>query len=421
MNSDHPIMKRPRISRWHDGDEDPPPAKQATKKETEPENHSSLQKEHRTNRQPIEPTTSLESIEPKSDSNDGTHRKPNSLKPISVREEGCRNSDLYENFGKIGEGTYGAVYKARCRETNELVALKRLKLESETEGFPITSIRETITLLKGKHPNVINVREIVFGNRLDQIYIVMDYMDRDLKSLMQDMSRPFKLEEVKLLMKQLISAIAHLHNNWILHRDLKTSNLLIHKGVLKVGDFGLAREYGSPLKLYTNNVVTLWYRAPELLLRQTGCYSTPIDVWSMGCIFGELFTKKPIFPGQSEIQQIDLIFKTLGSPTEELWPDFSRIRLVQKMKLPIYKYNRLLDLLGDAKILGNSGLALWTRLLAYDPGIKSDFNSEDVARKPRHRITAQEALRHQWFEEEPLPIHPSLFPTWPKEQPLGKK
>jgi len=331
--------------------------------------------------------------------------------------EGCRSSDLYEKLEKIGEGTYGAVYKARCRETSELMAMKKLKLESETEGFPITSIRETITLLKGKHPNVIDVREIVFGNRLDQIYIVMEYMDRDLKSLMQDMKRPFKIAEIKLLMQQLISAIAHLHNNWILHRDLKTSNLLINKGILKVGDFGLAREYGSPLKHYTSKVVTLWYRAPELLL-QTGKYSTPIDVWSIGCIFGELLTMNPLFPGQSETQQIDLIFKALGSPNDELWPDYEKIRLVQKIKFPLYKFNRLLEKLEDRKVLSDKGFHLWNKLLAYDPGIKTSSGSDvTLVRRPTHRITAEAALEHDFFSEEPRPIHPSLFPTWPPKRP----
>lgn len=335
---------------------------------------------------------------------------------VAIGEQGCRSSDLYEKLEKIGEGTYGAVYKARCKETSELMALKKLKLETETEGFPITSIRETITLLKGKHPNVIDVREIVFGNRLDQIYIVMEYMDRDLKSLMNDMKRPFKVEEVKLLMKQLLSAIAHLHSNWILHRDLKTSNLLINKGILKVGDFGLAREYGSPLKQYTNKVVTLWYRAPELLL-QTGKYSTPVDVWSIGCIFGELLTMKPLFPGQSEVQQIDLIFRALGSPNEELWPEYEKIRLVQKVKFPTHRFNRLREKLTDPKMLSDKGFHFWNKLLAYDPGVNTKSETDgNYVRKPTHRITADEALEHKFFDEEPRPIHPSLFPTWPQKK-----
>ena len=428
MNPNHPVMSKPRKSRWHDADEEPPlpdskpPAKRPRAELEEqqtrvdaPKFDSQVTKDSPPSDQDASrtPTTG-----PRVEDSPGAGVPEGSAlkEPIKTKEQGCRSSDYYEKLEKIGEGTYGSVYKARCRETNELVALKRLKLDNEREGFPITSIRETITLLKGKHPNVINVREIVFGNRLDQVYIVMDYMDRDLKSLMKDMTRPFKMEEVKLLMKQLLSAIAHLHNNWILHRDLKTSNLLIHKGVLKVGDFGLAREYGTPLKQYTNNVVTLWYRAPELLLRWSGPYSTPVDIWSIGCVFGELLTRKPIFAGQSEAQQIDLIFKVLGSPNEELWPDYEKIKLVQRIKLPQYKYNRLPDLLQDRKILSDKGLHLWNRLLAYNPGIKpKSSTNEKVDKRPTHRITASDALEHEFFNEDPRPVHPSLFPTWPKD------
>lgn len=344
-------------------------------------------------------------------SSDGRKRRKCSHYP---HYEGCRSSENYQRIELIGEGTYGAVYKCRCRKTQEFVALKKLKLDNEKEGFPITSIRETITLLKAKHDNVIDVREIVFGNRLDQIYIVMEYMDRDLKSLMAGMNRPFKLGEIKLLMKQLLSAVAHLHSNWILHRDLKTSNLLINKGTLKVGDFGLAREYGSPLKCYTSKVVTLWYRAPELLLR-TGKYSTPIDIWSVGCIFGELLSKEALFKGESEIQQINIIFSVLGSPNEKLWPDFERVSLHQKMKLPVYKYNRLKDKLPDRDILSKEGFNLWNRLLAYDPGVSQSGTNSDRPPNPLHRITAQAALSHKFFEEKPPAEHLNLFPTWPSK------
>lgn len=144
----------------------------------------------------------------------------------------------------------------------------------------------------------------------------MDFVEHDLKSLMETMrskKQVFLPAEVKCLMTQLLSAIAHLHDNWILHRDLKTSNLLLsHNGIVKVGDFGLAREYGSPLKPYTSIVVTLWYRSPELLLGQKE-YSTYIDVWSLGCIFGELLHMEPLFPGKSDQDQLNRIFKLLGA------------------------------------------------------------------------------------------------------------
>ena len=217
---------------------------------------------------------------------------------------GCRSVDEFECINRIEEGTYGVVYRARDKRTNEVVALKRLKMEKEKEGFPITSLREVSTLLKAHHPNVVTIKEVVVGHNMDKIYMVMEFVEHDLKALMETMRGPFSIGEVKTLMHQLLSAIRHLHDNWIIHRDLKTSNLLLnHRGILKVADFGLAREYGSPLRPYTPVVVTLWYRAPELLLGIKE-YSTPIDVWSCGCIFAELLTLKPLFPGKSEIEQI---------------------------------------------------------------------------------------------------------------------
>lgn len=181
--------------------------------------------------------------------------------------QGCRSVDEFECLNRIEEGTYGVVYRARDKRTNEVVALKRLKMEKEREGFPITSLREINTLMKAQHENIVTVREIVVGFDLDKIYLVMEYVEHDLKSLMEVMSGPFTVGQVKCLLTQLLRAVQHLHDNWILHRDLKTSNLLLsHRGILKVGDFGLAREYGSPLQHYTEVVVTLWYRAIELLL-----------------------------------------------------------------------------------------------------------------------------------------------------------
>lgn len=226
--------------------------------------------------------------------------------------QGCRSVEEFKCLNRIAEGTYGIVYRAQDKRTEEIVALKRLKMEKEKDGFPITSLREINTLLKGQHPNIVTVREIVVGSNMDKIFIVMDYVEHDFKTLMETMQhrkQSFLPGEVKCLTQQLLKAVAHLHDNWILHRDLKTSNLLLsHKGILKVGDFGLAREYGSPLKAYTSVVVTLWYRAPELLLCSKE-YSTPIDMWSVGCIFAEFLSMQALFPGQSETDQLNKIFK----------------------------------------------------------------------------------------------------------------
>ncbi|OMJ24721.1 Cyclin-dependent kinase 11B [Smittium culicis] len=220
----------------------------------------------------------------------------------------CRNAESsYEKLNKIEEGTYGIVYRAKDLQTGEIVALKHIKLNKNEVGFPITSLREIYTLQLAKHPNIVNVREIIAGTSLSSVYIVMDYIEHDLKALMSEMRTCFLQSEVKTLMLQLLSAVAFLHDNWILHRDLKTSNLLMNnEGQIKVADFGLARKYSSPLGQMTQLVVTLWYRAPELLFGAKE-YSTAVDMWSVGCIFAELIDKSPLFPGRSEIDQISKV------------------------------------------------------------------------------------------------------------------
>ncbi|CAH2074075.1 unnamed protein product, partial [Iphiclides podalirius] len=252
----------------------------------------------------------------------------------------------------------------------------------------------------GQHPNIVTVREIVVGSNMDKIFIVMDYVEHDLKSLMETMrgkKQVFLPGEIKCLMTQLLKAVHHLHDNWILHRDLKTSNLLLsHKGVLKVGDFGLAREYGSPLRQYTPIVVTLWYRAPELLL----CckeYSTPIDMWSVGCIFAEFITMNPLFPGKSEVDQLNRIFKDLGTPSELLWPGYNELPAVQKMTFAEHPPGGLRQRIGS-DLLTETGLSLLQGFLTYNPA---------------RRLTADAALEHSYFKEQPVAIEPAMFPTWP--------
>uniref|UniRef100_A0AAQ5YR86 cyclin-dependent kinase n=1 Tax=Amphiprion ocellaris TaxID=80972 RepID=A0AAQ5YR86_AMPOC len=327
------------------------------------------------------------------------------ISPVELKKElpkylpalqGCRSVEEFQCLNRIEEGTYGVVYRAKDKKTDEIVALKRLKMEKEKEGFPITSLREINTILKAQHPNIVTVREIVVGSNMDKIYIVMNYVEHDLKSLMETMKQPFLPGEVKTLMIQLLRGVRHLHDNWILHRDLKTSNLLLsHKGILKIGDFGLAREYGSPLKPYTPVVVTLWYRSPELLLGAKE-YSTAVDMWSVGCIFGELLTQKPLFPGKSEIDQINKIFKDLGSPSEKIWPGYSELPAVKKMTFTEYPYNNLRKRFGA--LLSDQGFDLMNKFLTYCPS---------------KRILSDEALKHEYFRETPLPIDPSMFPTWP--------
>ncbi|KAJ7567215.1 hypothetical protein O6H91_02G137200 [Diphasiastrum complanatum] len=247
---------------------------------------------------------------------DGDHSPLTPAPPPHQRSidmlKGCRSVDEFERLNKIDEGTYGVVYRARDKNTGEIVALKKVKMEKEREGFPMTSLREINVLLSFHHPSVVDVKEVVVGSNLDSIFMVMEYMEHDLKSLMETMKQPFSQSEVKCLMLQLFEGVKYLHDNWVLHRDLKTSNLLLNnRGELKICDFGLARQYGSPLKTYTRMVVTLWYRAPELLLGAKK-YSTAIDMWSLGCIMAEFLAKEPLFNGKSEIDQIDKVIVFLG-------------------------------------------------------------------------------------------------------------
>ncbi|GJP49655.1 hypothetical protein CLOM_g8838 [Closterium sp. NIES-68] len=316
---------------------------------------------------------------------------------------GCRSVDEFERLNRIDEGTYGVVYRARDKKTGRVVALKKVKMEREKEGFPLTSLREINILLSLRHEAVVGVREVVVGSSVDSIFMVMEYMDHDVKSLMESMKQAFSPSEVKCLMLQLLSGVAYMHDNWVLHRDLKTSNLLLNnRGELKICDFGLARQYGSPLRAYTHMVVTLWYRAPELLLGVRK-YSTAVDMWSAGCIMAELLCKEPLLPGKSELDQIDKIFKLLGTPTEKIWPEFAQLPSVKRVSFVRQPYNRLRErfpavAFSGKPALSDAGFDLLNRMLTYDPA---------------KRITAAEALQHEWFREVPLPKSQELMPTFP--------
>ena len=257
---------------------------------------------------------------------------------VSMMRE-CRSVDRYEKLNRISEGTYGVVYRGKDKETGTICALKRLKLEKEKSGFPLTSVREINVLLALEHPNIVNVSEVVMGRRHedprdDQIFLVMEYADHDLSTVMRDrMKKPFSMAEIKCLMLQLLAGVAYLHENWVMHRDLKTTNILYtNKGQLKICDFGLARQFSSFSKEYTQMVVTLWYRAPELLLG-TKTYSTAVDMWSVGCIMGELLLKKPILTGRTEVQQLQQIFDVIGYPNGDDLLKYKSYPLWNKMKV----------------------------------------------------------------------------------------
>lgn len=319
--------------------------------------------------------------------------------------QACRKVDDFEKLRKIGEGTYGVVYRARNKQTGETVALKKVKMNNVSEeGFPLTSLREINILLSFNHPSIISLKEVVEGSTSDSIFLVMEYMDYDLKAVMHRMKQPFSQSEVKCLMLQLLQGVKYLHDNWVLHRDLKTSNLLLNRhGELKICDLGMARQYGSPAKSYTQVVVTLCYRAPELLLGAKK-YSTAVDMWSVGCIMAELILNKPLFNGTTEISQVDNIFRLLGTPDETSWPGFSKL---PKAKVRFVKQpdNLLRNKFPAASFTGppplsNAGFDLLNKLLTCDP---------------EKRITADAALNHQWFRELPLPKSKDCMPAFKKD------
>ncbi|WFC99916.1 cyclin-dependent kinase [Malassezia yamatoensis] len=308
---------------------------------------------------------------------------------------GCRSVCEFEKLNRIEEGSYGVVSRARNRNTGQIVALKQLKLEKEKQGFPITSLREIHTLMEARHPHIVELKEVVVGDTLSQVYLVMEFVEHDLKTLLSTMRTPFLQSEIKTLMQQILSAVAWMHTRWIVHRDLKTSNLLMtNRGQIKIADFGLARLFGDPIQDMTALVVTLWYRAPELLLG-TSKYDTAVDMWSVGCIFSELLLKEPLFQGKNETDQLARIFRLLGKPTESTWPGISSTshgKLIQSSG-PSQSH-----LPHQFRYCTAATLDLLERFLTYDP---------------RRRISAQEALQHHYFLESPAPAHPDTFGSFP--------
>lgn len=295
--------------------------------------------------------------------------------------------DNFQKLEKIGEGTYGVVYKAKDKVTGSLVALKKIRLESESEGVPSTAIREIALLKELNHTNVVRLIDVVHSDK--KLYLVFEYLYQDLKKLM-DASHPtgLPLPLVKSYLWQLLQGIAYCHSHRVLHRDLKPQNLLIDtEGNIKLADFGLARAFGVPLRTYTHEVVTLWYRAPEILLG-TKFYSTSVDVWSIGCIFAEMLTRRALFPGDSEIDQLFRVFRTLGTPDDRIWPGVTH--------LPDYKSSfpkwTAQDIGKFVPCLDHEGQDLLLKLLTYHP---------------EKRVSARDALNHHYFKDvtvQPPPL-----------------
>ncbi|XP_075478208.1 cell division control protein 2 homolog A-like [Primulina tabacum] len=288
--------------------------------------------------------------------------------------------DKYEKVGKIGEGTYGVVYKARDRITNETIAMKKIRLEQEDEGVPSTAIREISLLKEMQHANIVRLKDVVHSEK--RLYLVFEYLDLDLKKHMDSCPDFYQNPHlVKSFLFQILRGICYCHSHRVLHRDLKPQNLLIDRSTntLKLADFGLARAFGIPVKTLTHEVVTLWYRAPEVLLGSR-FYSTPVDIWSVGCIFAEMANQKPLFPGDSEIDELFQIFRVLGTPNEHVWPGVTSL---PDFKCTFPKWPAK-DLATVVTNLDAFGIDLLNKMLRYDPS---------------KRITAKLALEHEYFKD----------------------
>ncbi|XP_030543875.1 cell division control protein 2 homolog C [Rhodamnia argentea] len=317
--------------------------------------------------------------------------------------------EKYEKLEKVGEGTYGKVYKAKDKATGQLVALKKTRLEMDEEGVPPTALREVsllqllsqslyvVRLLCVEHVDAATSKRKAPSAADDgghgasaaaagkpMLYLVFEYLDTDLKKFIDSHRkgpnpRPIPPALVQNFLYQLLKGVAHCHSHGVLHRDLKPQNLLVdkEKGILKIADLGLGRAFTVPLKSYTHEVVTLWYRAPEVLLGSTH-YSIGVDMWSVGCIFAEMVRRQALFPGDSEFQQLLHIFRLMGTPTEQQWPGVTTLR-----DWHVYPQWEPQNLARAVPSLGPDGVDLMSKMLKYDPA---------------ERISAKAALDHPYFD-----------------------
>ncbi|KAF2854440.1 Pkinase-domain-containing protein [Plenodomus tracheiphilus IPT5] len=339
---------------------------------------------------------------------------------LQRRFKGCCKIGEYEMLQKLGEGTFGEVHKARHRVTGSIYAMKKILMHNEKDGFPITALREIKLLKMLSHDNVLKLEEMAVerpkaeGRKRAILYMVTPYMDHDLSGLLDNPDVKFQEAQIKCYMLQLFKGLRYLHDNHILHRDMKAANLLINnRGRLQIADFGLARHYDEPVpqrgkgngdakREYTSLVVTRWYRPPELLL-QLRRYTPAIDMWGAGCVFGEMFKRKPILAGQSDIHQAQIIFELVGSPNDETMPGWDQLPGAESIRA----FPQSTGLIASKfRELSPVGLSLIKDLMRLDW---------------RKRINAMDAIDHPYFKEQPLPMREEDIPHFADSHELDRR
>ncbi|CAL1296040.1 unnamed protein product [Larinioides sclopetarius] len=291
--------------------------------------------------------------------------------------------DQYSVIGRIGEGAHGIVLKAKHKATDAIVALKKIPLKNLDEGIPCVTLREIKALQQMNNENIVKFNDVFsYGAG---VVLVFEYMPTDLSILLRDTENPLTDSQIKAYLIMLLKGVSYCHNLGIMHRDLKPANLLISSsGRLKIADFGQADLCGKERQSYSHQVATRWYRSPELLYGSRS-YDEGVDLWAVGCIFGEMLNKFPLFRGENDIEQLCLVLQTLGTPSEDVWPEMTELPDYNKISFPEYK------------------AVPWEKLFPDSTQAARNLLREFLVYPSNKRIKAKQALLHEYIFEYPAP------------------